>query len=368
VWTDRFVDPRLCEAQGGAQVLARPHDVASDWFAFAAMACRTLLGVGPYGGVFQPADPARRVAPAQRPRLGITIFDDEVVYPRAATPWQALPDEFVAQLRATFAAGARGAFPEALLASLRFRACAGCGLEHARSRCPRCAVQVAVPVVVHGGVRVTPIDPRLAPRTTWPVGERVGPGAPPVLRRGDGVYRLTARGEELIGTVVGGEARLWASARGGVGFYRVGALTVGVSFDVERGGLADALRLPPIVGTLVTADAAIADDHAWLGWRTEQRGRLTTTIVLVVAGAVRAIHVGDGDDWMAGFPGACAVGTALLVPTDAGIVRVEASGGALTVTRTFTATAELCTAADALALAPRGLAIHRHATTVQVEL
>nr|MBA3501643.1 hypothetical protein [Deltaproteobacteria bacterium] len=63
MFSERFVDPRLCDAAG---VLVRPHDAESDWFAFAVMAFRSLLGVGPWGGVHQPADPSKRCPPALR--------------------------------------------------------------------------------------------------------------------------------------------------------------------------------------------------------------------------------------------------------------------------------------------------------------
>ena len=49
MFSERFVDPRLCDAQ--QLVPVRPHDADSDWFAFAVMVFRSLLGVGPWGGV-----------------------------------------------------------------------------------------------------------------------------------------------------------------------------------------------------------------------------------------------------------------------------------------------------------------------------
>ncbi|MEZ4369022.1 MAG: hypothetical protein R2939_22485, partial [Kofleriaceae bacterium] len=271
-WTERYVDPRLCDEVDGAPRLARPHDQASDHFALAAMTCRVLLGVGPYGGVHQPASAAARVSPAERPARGLSVFEPDVIYPRAATPWRALPAPLVSWLRETFAGGRRELVPEALLDLLVFTTCRGCGLEHVHARCPRCAHVVPVAVTTRGALRVTPVDPRAVPTTTWAVGAVATPGAPPVVLRGGVLARATALGEVAIGDVVGAEARVWTSARQGVGFYRVGALTVGLWFDPHRGGLADGLRLPPAVGELVSASAVIGDARAWLGWRCAHCG------------------------------------------------------------------------------------------------
>ncbi|HWN69059.1 MAG TPA: hypothetical protein VNM90_15580, partial [Haliangium sp.] len=86
VFTERFVDPLLCDPSAAAPVLCRPYSGDSDWYAFHVLAMRTLLGVGPYGGVYRPADPARRIPQAARPLRRVTVFDREVVYPRPALP------------------------------------------------------------------------------------------------------------------------------------------------------------------------------------------------------------------------------------------------------------------------------------------
>src|SRR5262249_13013899 len=120
MFSERFVDPRLCDT---ALVPVRPHDEASDWYAFAVMAFRTLLGVGPWGGVHQPADPAKRCAPGARALRRLSVSAADVVYPRAARPLAILPDELADQFRAIFerdqrrlpAPPARAAAPPRLL-------------------------------------------------------------------------------------------------------------------------------------------------------------------------------------------------------------------------------------------------------------
>jgi DNA-binding helix-hairpin-helix protein with protein kinase domain len=133
---ERFVDPRLCDPQ--QLVPVRPHDRESDWFAFAVMVFRVLLGVGPWGGVHQPAEPSRRCPPSQRALRRISVFSPEVVYPRAARPLSTLPDELAEEVRAIFECDRRGVFPRELLERLRLRRCSSCGEEHGRVHCPAC--------------------------------------------------------------------------------------------------------------------------------------------------------------------------------------------------------------------------------------
>jgi hypothetical protein len=153
VFTERFVDPLLCDPAAAAPVLCRPYSDDSDWYAFHVLTMRTLLGVGPYGGVHRPADPARRIPQAARPLHRVTVFDREVVYPRPALPYDLLPDALLARLEDVFCRDRRGPLPPALLDDLRFTRCLGCGAEHARDLCPRCRPGVARPAAVHAHIQ-----------------------------------------------------------------------------------------------------------------------------------------------------------------------------------------------------------------------
>lgn len=372
-WTPRYVDPRLCEVGPMGLAWTRPHDVDSDWFAFAAMACEVLLGVGAWGGVHAPKDPAQRLAQSLRPIRGVSVFSPEVAYPRSAAPTASLPSAWLDHLGAVFAGARRGVFPRALLADLRFARCGGCGLEHARTRCPSCAVtvptpRVAAPIAATGALRVTSIDPARVPTTTWALGPTPIPGAPAVWRRGDRLGRTTALGDVELGQIVGGEARAWVGRERGAGFYRVGALTVGFSFHAAHGGLADGIRLPTIAGELVAAHAICAADVCVLSWRALHRGQRITTVARLVAGALDATCVGGVDDWTCGIGGACVAGGHLFVPTDLGVVRVAARAGALVVDKTFPDTGRFVTAADALAPGPGGLYVRRAVDALLLEL
>ncbi|WP_428265328.1 hypothetical protein [Haliangium sp.] len=161
VFTERFVDPLLCDPQAAAPRLCQPYGPDSDWYAFHVLAMRALLCVGPYGGVHRPKDAARRVPHAARPLRRVTVFDPEVIYPKPALPYALLPDDLVEHLRAVFCRDQRGPLPRDLLDDLRWTRCRRCGVEHARSVCPGCRPGAAhhkrIYARVRGQVRVDEI-------------------------------------------------------------------------------------------------------------------------------------------------------------------------------------------------------------------
>lgn len=162
VFTARFIDPLLCRPGHTCPTLAGAYGPESDWYAFAVMVMRSLLCVGPYGGVYRPARPSQRIAHAHRPLARKTVFDDDVIYPKPALHYSRLPDDLLDYLHATFVADARGAPPVDLLRAVRFTRCLTCGGDHARARCPDCTTNSAGrlqprPVrerTVHGRVQV----------------------------------------------------------------------------------------------------------------------------------------------------------------------------------------------------------------------
>ena len=381
MFSERFLDPRLCQGQLSP---AAPHDRDSDWFAFHVMVARTLLLVGPWGGVYQPADPAARCSPNARVLRRITIFDPEVVLPRAALPPAALPDELCAHLAEVFHGARRGPPPRRLLAELRFTVCARCGQEHARPSCPAC-ITPRPPVVQRGNLQVAPIDHRqllaaLAAATAPVPPASAAPNAK-LFFASEALWRRTSLGRERIGGVLPGATWAWAGPTFGAGFYRAGGYTVGFVFDPRRGVLDDRLRLPPLPGELVAAHAALGGERAWLWITLAHRGRLTTTAIVLDAGArllacVVDLDAGDPSDphsalaapWLAGIAGACAAGPYLFVPTDTGLVRLECDAGRLVVTRTFPETAPFVCAADRLALGPASIDVLRRDDALRLSL
>jgi len=160
VFTERFVDPLLCDRTAPRPVLTRPHTADSDWYAFHSMFFRSLLLADPYGGVYRPRSGKAIPHPA-RPLHGISVLHADIVYPKPAERPDILPDDLLQRFHDVFEKGRRGELPRPLLDGLRFTTCATCGLEHARAGCPRCvtapAVAVKSVVRVHGTVTSTRI-------------------------------------------------------------------------------------------------------------------------------------------------------------------------------------------------------------------
>lgn len=138
VFTEKFVDPLLCDPKKTSPVLANPHNQNSDWYAFSIMLMQCLLYVGPYGGIYKPKDKTKRIKQGQRSLQRITVFDDEVKYPGPATHFSVLPDDLLQLFYKTFKEDHRGEFPFELLGNLRWTKCIDCGSEHARGTCPVC--------------------------------------------------------------------------------------------------------------------------------------------------------------------------------------------------------------------------------------
>ncbi len=363
MFSERFVDPRLCSAQ--QLVPVAPHDEASDWFAFAVMAFRSLLGVGPWGGVHQPADPRLRISPLQRALCRLSVYAADIIYPRAARALAILPDELGAAFRAIFETDLRAPLPRLLLERLRLRACTTCGEEHGRVRCPACQTAAHLPpVVIHGRLRWTTI----APSDVALSGYEIDRTTPIWIDQG-ALWRRTTLGPERIGGVLAQQTRAWVGAKLGVGFYRAGGYAVGFVFRPDRGVLDDRVALPKLRGQLVDAHATIGDDRAWLWLTSVDGGRLVTTCVVIGADAqVIASAIFADAAWTAGIAGACTAGPHLFVPTDDGLARIEIVQGTITQTRTFVETAPLIGAGDRLALSPGGIDASRRRDAIRMQL
>ncbi len=361
MFSERFLDPRLCDASLRP---VRQHDRDSDWFAFAVMAFRSLLGVSPWGGVHQPAAGSQRIAAALRPAHRLSVLGPNIVYPRVARAIATLPAALLAVFRGSFEDDQRGEFPRHELERLRFRACSTCGEEHAVVRCPSCQTRAyQPPLVITGRLKwqELAVRPEIATREVTTTGE--------IYLAGDALLRTTRLGSERIGSVLARQTRVWIGAQLGVGFYRAGGLAVGFVFRTERGSLDDRVQLPRLRGQLVDAHAVIGDDRAWLFLTLAEAGKLVTTCIVigsdarVIASEALADHL-----WLAGAHGACAAGPHLFVPTDEGIARIEVVQGAITHTRTFAEAAPLVGAGDRLALATGGIAVARARDAVLLQL
>lgn len=160
VFTARFVDPILCDANQNQPILIKTHNANSDWYAFSVMLMQCLLFVDPYGGIYKPQDKSQQIPQSARPLKRITVFNSEVKYPKPALPYKILPDDLLQYFHRCFEQDYRGEFPQNLLHNLAWTKCNNCGNEHARNLCPYCTqiqpqLQPQVTVIVRGQVQST---------------------------------------------------------------------------------------------------------------------------------------------------------------------------------------------------------------------
>ncbi|WP_437680255.1 hypothetical protein [Sorangium sp. So ce131] len=454
VFTERFVDPLLCDPSLPRPTLARPYTQGSDWYAFAVMVMQSLLCVGPYGGVFRPRSAAARVPQCARPLHRITVFDRDVRYPKPAIPYQVLPDDLLEVLYRIFVKDQRGVFPKRLIEALAWTRCPACGVEHARASCPTCAsaaCSIAGPARESAAARGEVVATRILSTRGVILAAAVGAGGLAVLVHEDGRFlredgsvvmagaphpamrfavhgratligrggelvvlspgaapervqvdcvgarpvfdandraRYWARGGQLLrsgkpgdaalpgdaaaavplGEVLAGQTVFWVGPSFGLGFYRAGNVSIAFVFDAERPGIKDTVKLPFPGGKLTGATCVFDADsgspprrgrgRAWLFLVAEQAGRTVHRCVVVREdGAVEAAadaEAGDGS-WLGALTGKCAASGFLLSATDAGVVRIEARGGALVEARQFPGTEPFVSQSSRLFVGPEGL-------------
>lgn len=436
VYSERFVDPLLCDPTASRPVLMRPYTPDSDWYAFTVMLFRALLLVDPYGGVYKPAATAPPMPHSARPLHRLSVLDPLVKYPKPAYPYTILPEPLLQHFQDVFRRDQRGPFPLPLLEQALWVTCPHCRLEHARPACPTCGG--TVPLARHAVLRVHGMvtDTRLvdAPgpllavtavngtlhfltytRTAFfrdgasvvfsgqlhphmvfrllPHGTLVGHGnqllvvadhgpierlavdtcdGAPVFDSNDATYfwvhdgqllRSTALGPEPVGTVLRGQTRLWVNSTLGFGLSRLGTLAMAFVFDPRHRGLNDSIHVPPMPGHLLQVTCKLAQDRCWLLWSSTEHGQLWRHAAVILAnGTVVATlrAAADTVPWLDAVSGALAVGAGLLVPTDAGIVRVEVEQGQIALSKTFPDTEPFVDATSTLLAGPQGLYVVRN--------
>jgi H/ACA ribonucleoprotein complex subunit 3 len=154
LFTERFVDPLLCDSSETHPILIKPHNENSDWYAYAIMLMQSLLFVGPYGGIYKPKNKSKRVKQAERPLRRITVFNSEVKYPKPAIHYDVLPDDMLQHFHLLFQEDKRGEYPEKLL-NVRWTNCIKCGTIHAKRVCPGCKTYspTAIKETIRGNVK-----------------------------------------------------------------------------------------------------------------------------------------------------------------------------------------------------------------------
>lgn len=135
MYTGKFLDPLLCDAKSNTVSMTKPHNQDTDWYAYAVMVMQSLLCVAPYDGVYIGKS---KIPHPLRPLYRITVFNDNVRYPKSAYHYSILSDDILQYFHETFEKDKRIPFPEQILLDISFKICYSCGVEHTRSVCPIC--------------------------------------------------------------------------------------------------------------------------------------------------------------------------------------------------------------------------------------
>lgn len=138
VFTERFLDPRLAPADRSSLTLARPYDVAADWYSFALLVFQTLLWTSPWGGIHRPPPGSPKVPPGRRALQGLSLYNPSVRRPRASRTPDTLPEELNQYFLEVLERDRRDPLPVELLRDLEFRECRRCRQEYASPTCPDC--------------------------------------------------------------------------------------------------------------------------------------------------------------------------------------------------------------------------------------
>ncbi len=399
VFTGKFADPLLCDPQATSPLLVKPHNEASDWYAFNVMLMQCLLYVGPYGGVYRPKDAHKRMPHDARPLRRVTVFDPEVRYPKPAKPFDVLPDDVLAHFTQVFKEDRRDPFPQALLASLEASCAASPKGALTTTYAP--VVAPAVAEIVRGQVtarRLFQTTGRvryasfqgsklrfLYYEDSW---KREGQvhvigGAPDfkLRMRLQGDRTIIARGtqahvmppipgllalavdaygslpmidgnsehifwleagtlkrsmikagmffSEDIGQVVENRTLFWVGETFGFGLSRAGALAYYFVFETNtKGSINDSVKIPAIRGNLIDAQCFFAKECAWFLYSAREGSKIVNRCYVVSRNGkvIAEADALEGDDsWLGAIRGRCAIGNFLFVPTDDGVVRVDAS-------------------------------------------
>lgn len=138
LYTERFLDPVLCNSQLNIFSPLKPFNSDSDWYAFNVMLFQSLLFVDPYGGIYKPRNSSKQIPYYLRPLQRITIFNPDVIYPKTAIPYSVLPEELLQHFYMVFEKDKRGEFPLKIIEDIKWVKCPKCSIIHAKINCPVC--------------------------------------------------------------------------------------------------------------------------------------------------------------------------------------------------------------------------------------
>jgi serine/threonine protein kinase len=157
VFTTKFVDPLLCNSD---LILEKPFTKISDWYSFSVMLLQSLLLVHPYGGIYRPTNKEQNIPHGERPLHGVSIFRDDVRFPKFGIPINSLPDDILDFFYDTFEKKQRKEFSEKLL-DMEWKICSNCNTYYAKNSCPNCEhiseERIKEKVMIKGEIKATEI-------------------------------------------------------------------------------------------------------------------------------------------------------------------------------------------------------------------
>jgi hypothetical protein len=383
-FSGRFLDPLLMDASGS---LALPYNQAADWYAFAVMLMQTLLLVHPFGGVLAGAPMAERLRIGQhvllpkvkypKPADAINTLPEPLVahlsqlfahHWRGIFPRQLLQLQFQSCPRC----GLEHARDHCPLCYQKITVV----LPQTQQRQPQMLFQGGQVIAAsanngqlswlalvdgqlkrESGVTVwsKPPDPRwqmglygqqtlLAQRAsgrlltleTGEVRKSCGFGPGPtfaanhqhLLWLSEGyLWSAGQLGPRSLGAVLDNRSALWLGPTFGIGISRAECWLSGFLFWPERNALLDGLQLPPLHGELLRAHAVLSESHAWLFLKARVQGHEQLDLLVFDERGRQIYHQRCPASVASGFLGATAIGDALLLPTDEGIMRIRVQNG-----------------------------------------
>lgn len=336
VATELFLDPFLY----GKDFTKGPIFTAnSDWYAFTVMLLMSLLRVHPYGGVHKPKHGQPLNTVLRRAEAAHSIFNDDVIFPKAGIHYDILSDDVLHYLSQIFNKRERGEYPDNLL-NFKFTKCT-CGTEHSRKTCPICTKQIIVDptrkygkctirIIFETTGRILKADLQgrlkyiyekdnqifredgslvynksskkgmkfsISGDDTW-IGwdeklvrtrngkpfevKSVGmaDGFPMFDSNSSGIYLLhnswLKKDDQLIGQILDGQTWFKVGQRLGFGFYRVGLKVFYFIFSKEKGF--KNIELDNINGRILGASFASDDSYIIFGISFEEKGKIINRI------------------------------------------------------------------------------------------
>lgn len=165
-------------------------------------------------------------------------------------------------------------------------------------------------------------------------------------------------GQEYIGDVLQNQTQFWLGTQFGFGFYRAGNLNVAFTFDLQRQGINDQIKLPIFQGQIMEINCILRDQYAWLLINSQVQGNIIQRVFVInktgqILANLEAIF--GEKSWLTSIYGHCAVNNFLLIATDEGIVRIEVQNNQIIQTKIFTDTEPFVDSNCELLLGNQGL-------------